>query len=241
MTDQRWIVLRLEAPLMAFGGVRIDQIGPTRDFPAASMLTGLLANALGFTRSEWQKHQALQDRLVFAAHLEQDKASAILTDVQNAGLEKTDKGWTTCGEPQGRDGGSYGGPHRRFRDFHMDARATVVFTLRSGDGEPNLDLLAKALQWPVRPLFIGRKPCLPAGPLFQKIIEAPSAYVALCKATQADSVTHRALWPMGEGPSDGVEVDRIIELPDLRNWRSGLHGGSRQVVEGRIMQEGVVP
>ena len=45
--DQCWLVLHLEAPLLAFGGVAIDQIGIIRDFPAASMLTGLLANALG--------------------------------------------------------------------------------------------------------------------------------------------------------------------------------------------------
>ena len=45
---QRYLVLRLASPLIAFGGEAIDNLGVIRDFPALSMLTGLLANALGY-------------------------------------------------------------------------------------------------------------------------------------------------------------------------------------------------
>ena len=45
-----WMHLRLCAPLAAFGSTAIDALGVTRDFPAQSMLVGLLANALGWTR-----------------------------------------------------------------------------------------------------------------------------------------------------------------------------------------------
>ena len=88
MSDHLWLVLRLEAPLLAFGGVAIDQVGVTRDFPAASMLTGLLANALGYRRTEWRKHQALQDSLIFAARRERETVFGLLTDTQNAQLAK---------------------------------------------------------------------------------------------------------------------------------------------------------
>jgi CRISPR system Cascade subunit CasD len=67
MPERRWLILRLQAPLLAFGGVAIDHVGVTRDYPALSMLTGLLANALGWERTEWKRHQVLQDRLIFAA------------------------------------------------------------------------------------------------------------------------------------------------------------------------------
>ena len=86
----RWLVLRLDAPLMAFGGVAVDQIGPVRDFPAASMLTGLIGNTLGWHWSDRAAHQAMQDRLVFAARRERE--GMLLTDMQNAQLSKTDKG-----------------------------------------------------------------------------------------------------------------------------------------------------
>ena len=84
MPDRRWLVLRLEAPLLAFGGVTIDHVGVTRDFPALSMLTGFLANALGWARTDWEKHQALQDRLMFAARIDRSDEAGPLTDVQNA-------------------------------------------------------------------------------------------------------------------------------------------------------------
>lgn len=72
----RWLVVRLEAPLMAFGGVAVDQVGPTRDFPSASMLTGLFANALGLHWSDRTAHQALQDRLIFGARREREPDAA---------------------------------------------------------------------------------------------------------------------------------------------------------------------
>jgi CRISPR system Cascade subunit CasD len=237
MPDHRWLVLRLEAPLVAFGGVTIDQMGVTRDFPSTSMLTGLLANALGWQRTEWEKHQRLQDRLVFAARRERESATGLLTDTQNAQLEKNDKGWTTWGEPEGRGGASYDAPHRRFRDYHMDACVTVALRLRPEEEAPDVDGLAAALDRPARPVFIGRKPCLPSAPLRQgDFVLATTAHAALLKlpAGPGAPASLRALWPLGEGPVDGAGVHCIVDLPDLRNWRTGLHGGSRQVVEGTI-------
>ncbi len=51
----RHLLLRLEGPLMAFGGETIDNLGVIRDFPAQSMLTGLIANALGWRREESER------------------------------------------------------------------------------------------------------------------------------------------------------------------------------------------
>ena len=250
MPDHRWLVLRLEAPLVAFGGVTIDQMGVTRDFPAASMMTGLLANALGLRRTQWQQHQALQDRLVFAARRERASPTGPLTDTQNARLAKADKGWTTRGTPEGRDGASYGAPHRRWRDYHADACVIVALRLAPADQGPDLDALAAALDRPARPLFIGRKPCLPSAPLrHQDMVTAPTAHAALERipldrmpldripAERDASPPLRATWPLGNGPSSGDRVLRVLDLADLRNWRTGLHGGTRKVVEGHVVPE----
>ncbi len=237
MTQEfRWLILRLEAPLLAFGGVAIDQVGVTRDFPAASMLTGLIANALGWERTEWAAHQSLQDRLIFAARRERENPLGLLTDMQNAKLEKNDKGWTTHGQSEGRDGASYGSPHRRQRFYHADACITVVLRLQRPDEPPDLDAVAEAFKFPARPLFIGRKPCLPSMPILGGEVRSPSAYEALRRISMVDErrQSMRALWPLAEGPNAGDEVHRIVALPDLRNWKTGLHGGTRTVVEGSI-------
>ncbi|MFN3592658.1 MAG: type I-E CRISPR-associated protein Cas5/CasD [Thermaurantiacus sp.] len=234
MAEPRWLHLLLEAPLMAFGGVRIDQFNPTRDFPAASMLTGLIGNALGWHRSDGPAHQALQDRLVFAARREQEPAGSLLIDMQNAKLEKNDRGWTRSGQPEGRDGASYGAPHRRARHYHMDTSLRVLFRLDPADAPPDLETIAAAFERPARPLFLGRKPCLPAARLLQGWIDAPDAHAALVAAAPV-ARRLRALWPADSGPKDGDAVDRVVQLADLRNWRSGLHAGGRAVVEGWLL------
>lgn len=218
----RWLHLRLSAPLMAFGGVAIDHIGPTRDFPSASALTGLFANALGWRRDEAPAHQALQDRLIFGAVIAHQ--GRLLTDSQNAKLEGNEQGWTTWGYPEKRAGATYDSPHRRRRDYLADHDCRVVLRLAPADGgteAPDIDRLAAALERPARPLFIGRKPCLPAAPLMAGWVEGADVPAAL----KALGIAGRALWP-----ADGENASR--DLSDLRNWVSGLHAGSRQVCEG---------
>src|SRR4051794_36192976 len=153
------LLLRLEAPLMAFGREMVDARGPIRDFPAGSMLTGLIANALGFDRSERAAHQRLQQRLVLGARL--DDPGSLLRDFQTAELRANDQGWTTRGEPEGRDGGAktYNSPHIRERDYLADACVTVALRLEPADEPPLLADIAAAVDEPARPLFIGRKPC----------------------------------------------------------------------------------
>ena len=227
---------------MAFGGETIDNYGVIRDFPAASMLTGLLANALGWRRIERKRHQRLQKRLVFAARIDREPAGDVrLTDFQTAQLNKKDQGWTTRGIPECRAGGAntYDAPHLRYRDYFADMRVTVALRLdpaAAGDG-PTLDDLAAALKEPQRPLFIGRKPCLPSGRLYQgDCYQGRTALETLMRVPvegrrPADSPDVRLLWPVGEGV-DGVTANRTYQLTDERNWQSGLHGGGRQVCEG---------
>lgn len=229
---QRWLHLHLAAPLMAFGGVTIDHVGPSRDYPAASALTGLFANALGWRREDSAAHQALQNRLEFAALSalpEGRHAPLIVTDTQNAKLEKKDKGWTTWGQPEGRAGATYDSPHRRRRDYLADHDTHVVIRLTS-DVSPSLKQLADALDRPARPLFLGRKPCLPTRRLVAGWIEADSPHAAL-KALAAQGITGRAIWPDDGRPYDGALK---YDLQDLRNWKTGLHGGTRIICEGEI-------
>ena len=252
----RHLILRLEAPLMAFGGETIDNYGVIRRFPSASMLTGLLANALGWRRTQSQDHQELQDRLVFAARIDREPAGGVrLTDYQTVQLgDSVDLfvqgggwvvGWTTRGTPDRRAGalGTAGsGPftHLRYRDYWADMRVTVALRLEPEDGSPTLDELASALQEPARPLFIGRKPCLPSAPLFVDFKDENTALAALMSSEPDEgsdgTSTLKATWPQGEG-TDGVRENRVFMLTDQRNWVSGLHGGGRWVCEGAIKRE----
>ena len=233
---RRWLVLRLQAPLMAFGGVVVDQFGPVRDFPGSSMLAGLIGNALGWNYRDRDSLQSLQDRLVFGAR--RDREGSRLSDMQNVLLDRTDWGWTTHGAPEGRTGSSYAAPHRRRREYEADAAITLVLRLDPADVRPQLEQIARALDRPVRPLFLGRKPCLPSTPLLDpgaaRWVVAGNVYGALC-ALPGIGRECRALWPAGQGP-EGIShsTGTARDLQDRRNWIRGLHGGSRRVVEGTL-------
>ena len=229
-----WLVLDLAGPLMAFGGVAIDQVGPVRPWPSASMLTGLIANALGWDWSDRAEHQDLQDRLTFASA--GIREGSVLTDMQNVKMAKADKGWTTRGTPEGRAGASYDAPHRRTRDYHADRHVRVVLALDPPDKSPDLEAVRDALIRPVRPLFLGRKPCLPSRPLVPvdgNLVTAANAFDAL--ALVAPGLP--AQWPAGHGPQSEQGLRTIPDHADLRIWTLGLHGGARAVVEGRLPEQ----
>ena len=236
----RHLIMRLESPLMSFGGETIDNYGVIRPFPAASMLAGLFANALGWRRIERERHQRLQERLVFAARIDREPAGGVrLTDFQTAKLDRNDQSWTTRGQPESRAGGpnTYDSPHLRYRDYFADLRVTVALRLQPDAESPALDELAAALDEPARPLFLGRKPCLPAAPLFAGFGDGATALEALRAWPLAEPGPNapgiRTLWPQDEGV-DGIDAARSYMLTDQRNWISGLHGGGRLVHESSI-------
>jgi CRISPR system Cascade subunit CasD len=117
----RALILRLDGPLMSFGDRAIDELRPTRRLPTRSMLTGLLANALGYEHREVEALAHLQDRLRFAARL--DREGRGLVDFQTAEITKRDPLWTTRGAPAERAGGDaiYSGPVLRHRHYQADA------------------------------------------------------------------------------------------------------------------------
>lgn len=242
----RHLVLRLASPLIAFGGETIDNQGVIRDFPALSMLTGLIANALGWDRGQHALHNRLQQRLRIGTLLEPlmsrpgTAPSQRLVDFQTAELGAADKGWTTWGEPEERRGGagSYVGPHLRYRHYHAELVAWVALHLAPADEAPTLEEVAAALDRPARPLFIGRKPCLPIDRLVAGWEEAEhvlGALQACSRRLPTNASGWRAQWPDGEG---SLATDRCVDTCDERNWSSGLHGGWRPVREGLLLNKG---
>ncbi len=230
----RWLFFRLEAPLASFGSESIDARGGTSDFPTQSMLTGLFANALGWSRAMRREHQDLQDRLVFGALREYEPVLGPMTDYQTVQIGKNDRAWTTRGQPLGRAGGAgtYAGAHQRWRDYHADVRISGVARMLEEDVSPTVEDLAYALERPARPLFIGRKACFPTARIFAGWVDdAPDALTALRTIAPRDATGLRAQWPASEGTEDAI---RTTTVTDERNWISGLHGGARQICEGEL-------
>lgn len=229
------LLLRFDAPLMSFGHVAVDHHRPTGLFPTLSMLTGLLANALGWRRTDTDRHQRLQERLRLAARI--DRRGSLLRDYQSVDLGQPfllDAGWTTRDRMEERSGAEQNktGTHLRYRYYWADCRTTVAVALAPPDEPPTLDDLAAALRAPARPIFLGRKSCLPAGPILLGRQEADSLRGAL-EAVEAAAEAHGdampAVWPASEGGGDDEGI-----CWDLRDWANQVHTGSRRVRYGTV-------
>jgi CRISPR system Cascade subunit CasD len=233
------LILRLDAPLMSFGGVRVDRHNVTDRFPGLSMLTGLLANALGWTHGEADRLNRLQARLVTAARW--DAAPSTIVDFHsvNLGSEKMKHpAWTSRGIPE--PGKKRSGTHLRYRHYLVNGLATVVLALIDDD-PPDLDDLERALQRPARPLFLGRKTCLPSVPILAGRVSGADVLDMLRKTPRAGcpvrqcSTPASARWPAGLSDEP---PDRVRRVYDLRDWRNQWHAGSRLVAEGLIEEVG---
>jgi CRISPR system Cascade subunit CasD len=153
-------------------------------------------------------------------------------------------GWTTRGAVEERSGASGDTTHIRYRWYLADALVLVALTLIPTSEQPTLADLTAALLHPARPLFIGRKPCLPTAPVLLTTMRVPDAITALREgAAQLDAAcppVRRGNMPqagisveidedlVGAAKSEAItaEVERLV---DRRDWRNQMHTGGRAV------------
>ena len=227
------LLLRLEAPLMSFGTTAVDHHRPVQAWPAVSMLTGLLANALGWERSHAEALDRLQARIRWAARI--DRAGTLLNDFQTAQLAKDDRGWTTRGVVETRGGGdaSYDSPHLRYRDYRADASVLVALRLDPDAEAPTVADLAAALDAPRRPLFLGRKGCLPATRIGLGLVDAADAINALDQmptTVGGDAPSASAVY-FNIGAAEVTPQHRMHHTSDERRFDLDVHAGRQPVFE----------
>ncbi|RME48228.1 MAG: type I-E CRISPR-associated protein Cas5/CasD [Chloroflexi bacterium] len=237
------LILRLDAPLMSFGGVMIDQHGFIERFPGTSLLTGLVANALGWHHGDFEQLQALQERLQYASRWDVPPERLVDYHTVDLGQPKMrEPGWTTRGETEHRAGGPVAkyGTHIRYRHHWADGLMTVALAL-DGKGGPDLEAVHRALVQPARPLFLGRKACLPARPLLdpEPVRRGPNLLAILQAVPRWDRFGRlqttpgrtEACWPVELGFPVGTRGE-IRHVYDLRDWLNQLPAGSRERAEG---------
>lgn len=225
---------------MSFGDVVVDHFNRTQRFPYRSMLTGLFANALGWDRRETALHEELQTRIRYAARV--DLPGQVVRDYQTVdfspgGPSASELAWTTRNQLEPRKGQSGDGTHIRLRDYVADGLVAVAVTLaHSGDGLSVGDV-KQALMAPARPLFLGRKCCLPSCPVFIKEMEASSPREALANlpvlTRPGETAVQTSVAMISEatlGSHGGLPVYRTED----KDWNNSIHVGRRRYVEERI-------
>ncbi|MCX4244416.1 type I-E CRISPR-associated protein Cas5/CasD [Paraliomyxa miuraensis] len=232
------LLLRFDAPMMSFGTTAVDSLGRTGAFPGRSLLTGLLGNALGYDHRDQDALMALQGRLRHAVR--RDHGGEQREDYQTVDLSHPslldEVAWTTRGtlDPRGT-GTANTGTHIRHRFYLVDSVFTIALTLSPADETPTLDQLEAALARPARPLFLGRKCCLPAAPILLGRAQASSLRAAVISAEgprhRAADERMRLWWPLGDDHEHEAGAHRI-EHTDERDWHNQIHVGNYTMLEG---------
>ena len=218
---------------MSFGGVVVDQINPVERFIGRSQLVGMLANALGWDHRDAARMNALQATVRHASRWDVEPERVVDYHTVDLGQDfMIDSGWTTRGIREDRGGANSRATHQRYRHYWANGCATVAMTLIEG-GAPNLSDLEASLRRPARPLFIGRKTCLPASPVLLGHRSAPNLLAALKAEPLANPGPRQApsriagCWPVEDEPTE-----HTLEMYDLRDWRNNLHRGRQRYAVG---------
>ena len=240
------MILNLEAPLVSFGAVAVDGTRPSQNFPRLSMLAGLIGNALGYARSDVQQLQQLQQRIAYAVRLDRPTANMrTLVDFQTAQINKNDRVWTNLGAPATRSGdaGTYKYPYIINQHYLMGTKTTVALRLDPANEIPTMAEIAEALKRPCRPLFIGKKCCLPSAPIYVTQVEANSPLQALLELPlQRQTVNFQAkpitvIWSTEDmqgqpdpelGPTENIFVD------DRVDFSTRFYSGNRHLQQATV-------
>ncbi|MEZ4450876.1 MAG: type I-E CRISPR-associated protein Cas5/CasD [Nannocystaceae bacterium] len=233
------LLLRFDAPMMSFGTTAVDAIGRTSPFPGRSMLAGLLGNALGYDHRDVDALTRLQARIRHAVR--RDRGGEIRTDYQTVDLGQPhlldEVAWTTRGrlDPRGGSSDNKVGTHIRHRDYLVDSAFTLALTLTPADESPEIEAIESALRRPARPLFLGRKCCIPAAPLVLGRAQAASLSAAVRSAPASKGSTGRLRlwWPVGDDRAREARCHHV-SITDERDWRNQVHVGTYTMVEDHL-------
>lgn len=240
----RYLVMHFEAPLMSFGAPAVGEIRPTEIWPSLSMVTGIVANALGYQAYERERLQHLQNIICFGTRIE--SLGYTLIDFQTAQLsKKEDLLWRSDGTgPDERAGGdfTYSAPTLRYKHYLNGFIISLVLSLSPEENGLTINNVAKALYYPERPLFIGRACCIPSGPLFRgEWIEAETIPDALASLKTNGGVGNEKLnaeWPERSGTTFPFILNsRKVRRTDMRDWINDMHAGERIVFRGEIRRK----
>jgi CRISPR system Cascade subunit CasD len=215
----RFLVLRLDGPMQAWGTHTYEDFRPSNLFPTRSGLLGLLGACLGVDRRDHEELNQLEASVEFAVRLDR-MASRPERDApqEKEALKLSD--FHTVLDARKVDGSANKNPVVSRREYLYDA----VFTVTVGE-QPgalvSLDRIANALRRPVFTPVLGRRSCPIARPLLDAgPLEASDAKSLLAIVTPVGGVIY------AEGELASEQPMQIRDVP--------MHGHHRQFATRRV-------
>ncbi|KFB74154.1 MAG: CRISPR system Cascade subunit CasD [Candidatus Accumulibacter phosphatis] len=215
-----FLVFQLQAPLASWGGAAVGEYRGSYEYPGESALLGLLAAALGIRREEDSTLAGLRQGYGFAVGVQD--GGTLLRDYHTAQVPGRA---ALKGRPQATRRDELAVPKRELntilstRDYRQNAACVVAVQARVDAPYP-LDALAGALRMPRFVLYLGRKACPPAAPLFPTVINADSVRAAFEQYLARLEQLHLA-HPDARGRSLLEDVAPLVRIA----WSDGVAAG----------------
>lgn len=215
-----FLVFQLQAPLSSWGDTAVGEYRGSYEHPGESTLIGLLGAALGIRREDDASHTALRQSYGFAVGVQ--SSGKLLRDYHTAQVPGRA---ALKGRPHATRRDELSVPKDDLntilstRDYRQEAASLIAVQPRN-DVPYSLEVLADALHAPRFVLYLGRKSCPPAAPLYPQIIKADSALAAF-KDYRARLEARRDANKDRRGRVPLEAIDELIRLV----WGDGVEAG----------------
>lgn len=221
------LIFQLQGPLSSWGEVAVGEYRPSTDYPSQSAILGLLSASLGIVREDEEAQMTLLGSYRLAVGV--INAGRLLRDFHTAqvpGRVDLKK------RPQATRRDELTLPKYDLntilstRDYRQDASAVVALQSLDG-GHYSLAQIAEALLRPKFLLYLGRKSCPVAAPLYPRIVDAPSVSDAMSCYLQEVA----ALWSeqVGSKAEPAMRLRKIAWGDEFGEHDVALIGRSRDL------------
>src|SRR5690606_37536348 len=199
---RRFLILKLQGPMQAWGDHTYEDYRPTMGFPSRSGLLGLLGACLGIRRSDQEGQQRLSRSLRFAVRVDGELHRLMdfhtVLDARKVG-GKVNKH-----------------PVVSRREYLVPASADAGFSValwETESGEMTLPQLVQAISKPAFTPTLGRRACPLARPLYDAEVEAIDAVAAFAQVPPVGGTIYSE-----EGSSDLPQM-RVRDEPIITRLR----------------------
>ncbi len=165
---KQFLLFQLYGPMASWGDVAVGEQRPSAGHPSKSAILGLLAAAKGIRRDEESLHREMAAGYGFGVRV--DAPGELLRDYHTSQVPPAKgkvKFFTRRDELRNTELNTI----LSSRDYRTDGRYTVAVWMQDSTAPFTLEALANALQMPRLALYLGRKSCPLAVPLWPQVLE----------------------------------------------------------------------
>ena len=216
----RFLIMRLDGPMQAWGGHTFEDFRPSHLFPTRSGLLGLVAACLGIARDDHARQEALATSLDFTVRADTGALRPEAGDVVQPKRTVRLTDFHTVLAARRVDGKPSPYPVVSRREYLFDVSFTVAVAERAG-ATVGLDEVAAGLRRPVFTPFLGRRACPLARPLFEDFVDGDTARDALEKVAPQGGTVY--------AESATLRSEQQLLLRDVPMHRRHRQFGTRKV------------